>query len=420
MNNLTRRSLFLFLLLALPSLLPAQENIPSDPVPAGLATSELGRSRACVPVLTRLAALDAELDPLAGRARRIGTLSQAIALEDRERVAPLDMEDPLEAAVARWFDRDEELALAHAESGDEAAVAERSEARQAMREQLGEALEAITSQATERIDAEGELAELAEMCEGAVLVRSAVLEACDGTEGPVCAEARNPEEGVAGRYRFVDAPEDLWDMEQLRPWTDPSSLLPSPEGGVGGAQTGTLIRRGNLTLVLSLEPLIQDRSLVDQAEAADFDAHLEELGIPFDDARFVMTPALGVALDSMGPLGGESHYFLHFGDLSDPPNQVFWTSPATTDRPIRGLFPAPGWVLIQLAEGADVRLTAVQIPEGEPSTGEGIEAEAIFTLELTSVGQSRAVTTLLSYMASGGLASDLARIIPPETPGGEL
>ena len=318
LNSLIHRSLFLFflfLLLSLPALLPAQEPIPSDPVPPGLAASELERSRACVPVLTRLAALETELDPLAGRARRIATLSQAIALEDRERVVPLDLEDPLEVAVVRWFDRDEELALAHAESGDEAAMAERNEARQAMRDQLREALEALSSQAEERIDAEGDLARPAEMCEGAILVRSSVLEACDGTEGPVCAEARNPERAGAGRYRFVDAPEDLWDMEQLRPWTEPSSLLPSPEGGLGGAQTGTLVRRGNLTLVLSLETLIQDRSLMDQAEAADFDAHLEELGIPFDDDRFVMSPALGVALDIMAPLGGESHYFLHFGDL---------------------------------------------------------------------------------------------------------
>jgi len=422
LNTMSRGFLFFVPILLLPVLLTAQEPetvepIPSEPVPSELATSELERSRTCVPVLTRLAALEAELNPLAERAQRIGALNQAIGLEDRGRVAPLALEDPLEAAVDRWFERDEELALAYADSGDDAVLTERNAARQAMRDQLREAFEAVNAQAAERMEAEGELGEAAQVCDGAILVRSAVLEVCEGSAGPVCAEARNRELAGAGRYRFVDAPEDLWDMEQLRPWTDPSPLLPSPEGGLAGAQTGTLLRRGNLTFVLSLETLIQDRSLVDDAEAAEFDAHLDELGIEFDDPRFVMTPALAVALDITTPLGGETHYLLHFGDLSDPPNQVFWTVPASGNGPIQGLFPAPGWVLLQLAQGAEVSLTAVQIPEGEPTEGQGMEAEAVFTLELTSVGQMPAVTALLSYMASGDLAQDLARLIPPETPG---
>ncbi len=398
--------------LAQPGTLQAQEM--ELPVPSGLASAELERSRACVPVLTRLATLERELEPLAERARRLGALNQAVGLEDRDRVEPLDPSDPMEAAVADWFQRDAELAERYADSGDEAVRDERNRLRQEIQGRLRETFEAVNEQAGTRLEEELDLGEMALGCDGAVLVRSAVVEACQGVDSPVCTEAR--EAGAPGRFRFVEAPEDLWDMEQLRPWTDPTPLLPSPEGGLGGGQTGTLLRRGNLTLVLSLETILQDRSQVDPEEAAEFDAHLEALGIPFDDRRFVMTPALAVAFDTPGRLGGETHYLLHFGDLSDPPSQVFWSVPATGDGPIQALFPAPGWVLAQLADGAEVSLTAVQLPEGDPVEGEAMEADAIFTMELTSVGQPPAVGALLAYMVSGEMAEDLARLVPPDTP----
>jgi hypothetical protein len=420
LNTLSRVSLCLLAALALPAALAAQDAPPVDPPtedapPADLAATELARSHSCVPVLTRLAALESELAPLAERAQRIGTLNQAVGLEDRERVLPLDPGDPLEAAVDRWFERDAELAEAYAEREDETLLEERNRAREQIRTTLREAFEAVTADAEARMDAEGELGAAALACDGAILVRSAVLEACEETSGPVCDEARNREE--MGSYRFVDSAEDLWDVEQLRTWSNPSPLGPSPEGGLGGAQTGTMVRRGNVTLVMSLEPLIQDRTGIPEEEAAEFDAHLEALGFQFDDPRFVMTPALAISLDMIGPLGGETHYLLHFEDLSDPSTQVFWTVPAIGNGPTRDIFPAPGWVLARLAEGEEVRLTAVHVQDAEGLEEEGIEAEAIFTLELTSVGQIPAVGTLLSYMASGDLASDLARLVPPDSAG---
>jgi hypothetical protein len=409
LNMPSRLSFFLLAGLLLPVSVLAQ-----DALPANLVSIEEARSRNCVPVLDLLATLEVELEPLAQRAQRLGALNQAVALEDRERVAPLDPTDPMEAAVGQWFERDRELAEAIAESGDEALQRERNRAREEIRTALRESFEAVNARAGERVQADGDLGILAGDCDGAVFVRSAVLEACGNSASPVCGEARNREE--AGRFRFVERAEDLWDIEQLRPWADPAPLQPSPEGGLGGAQTGTLARRGNVTLVVSLETLIQDRSQVGADEAAEFDAHLEALGFEFDDPRFIMSPALAATLDLPGPLGGETHYLLHFGDLSDPPNQAFWALPVQEGGPIQALFPAPGWVLAHLAEGEEVRLTAIRLPEGAGLDDEDVDAQAIFTLELTSVGQARAVGTLLGYMASGDLASDLARLIPPDMP----
>jgi hypothetical protein len=53
-------------------------------------------------------------------------------------------------------------------------------------------------------------------------------------------------------------------------------------------------------------------------------------------------------------------------------------------------------------------LTAVRM-QGEGGT----DAEAVFSLQLTPVNQSRAVNALLGYMVSGRLSQDLMTLVPP-------
>jgi hypothetical protein len=394
------------LLLILPALLLGQEDVPSN-----LDSLELERTRTCAPILSRLISMEIDLEPLSIRARRLSALNQAVALEDRDRVDPLDPTDPVERAVGAWFDEDGALAAAEGGGGD---LARRVEIRAAIQATLQGAFEEIGVQAETRVASEGDLASFSDYCDGAILVRSVVLEICATQSGPVCDEARLPGE-EPGRFRFVDDPVDLWDIEQLRPWSDPIPLVVSPTGEVGGAQTGAIARRGNVSFVFSLETLIQERSQIPEEEANRFDEYLEAMGIEFGHPDFVMAPALAVTLDIPGPLGEETHYVLHFGDLSDPGNQIFWEATVQDAIPVQGIFPAPSWVLEQIALGEEVSITALEIPEASAQDSDEIEARAIFTLTVTPVGQANSVTTLLSYIVSGALSDDLIRLYPPQT-----
>lgn len=413
----TLPALVLALVLPLQASVAAQETPPSEAAPTDmeapperLAAFELARSRACVPALAMLADLDVRLEPLHRRADRIQRLADAVALEDSTRAEPFDGSDPLEAAVLQWFAADLELALEYVSGGSEDVQERRTRAREEIRQRLLDALDAVGAEARDMIETAGDVDAAAAECEDAILVRSAVLEACESAESPVCDEARSGEPG--GRYGFVDAPEDLWDVEEYRPWSEPSPLQRTPEGGVGGARTGTLSRRGNILLFLGLEPMIRDRSSLSEEEAAGFDANLEALGFEFEDPRYVMAPALTVRLNLSEALAGETHYLLHFGDLSDPANDVIWTGAPEGPGPILATFPASGAVLQALSAGDDVSLTAVRLNEG------GDEADALFTLGVTSVGQARSVSGLLSYMAAGAFARDLRALLPPAEGGG--
>jgi len=378
-----------------------------DPVPGNLAALEAARTRMCVPALALLDELDSQLQPLAVRSARIRALAQAVTLEDSVPVSPLDGGDPLEAAVREWFVADAALALRYVETRDEAIQEERSQGKAAIRARMEEDFTAVSEAAQGVLASAEELDPSAMQCEGAVLVRSVVLEVCATTSSPVCAQARNEEEGSP--FRFVDAAEDLWDMEQLRPWTDPSPIFPTPDGQLAGASTATLTRRGNLVLSVALEPMIQPRTAIAPEDASRYDENLQALGFTFDHPAFVMAPVLLVELDIPGRLGEESHYLLHFGDLSDPPSQVIWTFEADGEGPIQAILPLGGGVLSRLASGEELSLTAVYLPEDETEEG-----SAIFTLSTTSVGQARAVTTLVSYLSEGGLSRDLAQILPPD------
>jgi hypothetical protein len=166
-----------------------------------------------------------------------------------------------------------------------------------------------------------------------------------------------------------------------------------------------LARRGNLRLVLTLEPLIRQRAGLEAERVAQFDANLDSLGFTFEDTTHVMAPALSVHLDFTEPLGGETHYLLHFGDLADPAADLIGTAVVPGGAPLETVILPPARVLTRLAAGEQVSLTAVRLPE----TGTG-EADAVYSLPLTPVGQARSVTALLAYMSGGQLGRDLTAL----------
>lgn len=399
---------FVAVLALSPAVLTAQEEPPAPTgptVPSELARVETARSRACVGALADVAALDRELAPLMDRARRLQALDEAVRLEDSTAVAPFDPADSLETAVRRWFEEDGELGRRWAASQDTAIATERDRAREAIRTRLQEAMRDVQARGRERVEQAGGVEEAAAPCEGAILVRPVVLEVCDTVSSPVCeAAADTAQPGL----RFVGAPEDLWDVEEFRPWTDPSSLQLLPQGVLGGARTAVRARRGNVVVMAAVSPMIQARSELAPEAVAEFEANLDSMDFTFDHPRFVMAPAVELQLNAFEPLGGETHYMLHFGDLSDPANQVIWTQPA--GEPVQTVFPAAPGTLALLERGEALSLTAVAVDETDEGTAEG---EAIFSIPLPSVNQQRAVGALLAYMAGGQLGQDLARIAPP-------
>jgi hypothetical protein len=385
--------------LSLPATAGAQ-----DAPPAGLEAVELARSAACVPALARMDELDAALSPLFARVDRLAGLDRAIALEDSSDVAPFDRADPVEAAVQDWFVADGVLAQRYVSEGAESIQEERTQGREAIRARLQEALDGVRAEAEGPLTDADEIRAEAQPCQGAVLVRSAVVEACQTISSALCDGVQSVDPGQP--FQFVENAADLWDIQQIRPWTDPEPLGLAPDGTLMGARTAAQARLGNIVLVVGLAPMIRDRSQVPDDEAAEFDANLDSLGISFDHPRFVMAPALEVQSNLPAPLDGETHYLLHFGEVTEP--DILWSARAGTGGLIQAVMPAPGAVLGALQAGAPVSLTAVRMPEGETT-----DAEAVFSLQLTPVNQSRAVNALLGYMVGGQLSQDLMVLVPP-------
>jgi hypothetical protein len=398
----------LLLLLVLP--VQAQDVPMVDAPPANLAAEEEARTRMCVEGLARLAEVDQRLAPFSQRLERIETIFGAVTLEDASRAEPFDAGDPLERAVQDWFQADEALAARYADAPTEELAQERRTLREEIQTRLQEAHGSVSTVAQQILDESEDLGEITFHCQGAVFVRSVVLEACESTSSPLCEPARAAE--PQGPFRFVDDAADLWDVEQLRPWADPVPLRPMPDGTLDGASTNVLTRRGNVTLMLGIEPIIQPRSSMDPEQAARFDENLGSLGFDFDHPDFVMAPAVAIQLRIPGPLGGETHYLVHFGEIEDPDADVLWASAASRTGMIEGLVSANAHVLDRLAAGHEVFLTAVRAPEAEEDE-EAPEGEAIYSLGLTSVGQAQAVGALLAYMADGGLSADLREMVPP-------
>jgi len=374
--------------------------------PPGLAEVELARSRTCVGSLARLADLNATLEPIALRLDRLNALGRAVSLEKAGEAAPFELSDPVEGAVARWFAADSALAARYLAAPDSALLGERSTARTAILARIDQAIREKAAEGQAKAREGAPIQTAAQPCEGAILVRSAVLEVCETTPSPVC-EAAAAAEGTEGSGGFVESPEDLWDVEEYRPWTTPLALQRSPDGGLVGARTAARARRGNVVFSLSLTPLLRRRSELTEEEIGEFQANLDSLEFTFDHPLFVMAPGFEIQAELPAPLGGETHYLLHFGDLTG--DDVIWSLEAGTPGRVQASFPATEAALARLRAGEPVSLTALRIPEGE---GGEEAAEAVFTLTLLQVGQVSNVTALVQHMASGALSRALAALVP--------
>ncbi len=397
----------LLLALLIPGALQGQDTTATV-VPPGLADVEIARSRACVATLGRIEELDAVLQPYAVRMERLRALGRAVTLEDRGEVGALSEADSVEVAVARWFVADSILAVRYIAEKVESIQIERTEARTVIVDRIRAEMEAVNTEAQKHIGDGDALDAAAQPCDGAIFVRSAVLEACAGSETRLCRAAADTV--PQGGFRFVNDAADLWDVEEYRPWTTAEPLQPTPDGTLGGARIVTQARRGNMVLGLALAPLLRTRAELDPAQAADLEANLDSLGYIFDHPGFVMSPVLELQASVPPPVGGETHLLLHFGDLSG--DDVIWTSEVGTGGLMQASILGSRADLERLRAGELVSLTAVRVPEGENPV-----AEPIYTVPLLQVGQTQSVTALLQYMASGALGRDLAALVPPPEPG---
>ncbi|HSW30499.1 MAG TPA: hypothetical protein VLH75_13520 [Longimicrobiales bacterium] len=377
-------------------------------VPPALAEVETARSRACVGALGRIDELDAVLQPYAVRMERLRALGRAVTLEDRGEAGTLAGTDSVEAAVARWFVADSTLAARYIAEKVESIQVERTEGRAALVERIRAAMEAVSAEAREHIGDGDALDAAAQPCDGAIFVRSAVLEACAGSESRLCRAAADSV--PQGGFRFVDDAADLWDVEDYRPWTTAEPLQGTAEGGLAGARTAAQGRRGNVVVGVALAPLLRTRAEVDSARVAELDANLRSLGYIFDHPLFVMSPILEMQATVPAPLGGETHLLLHFGDLSG--DDVIWSGEVGTGGLKQASVLLSAADLERLQAGELVSLTAVILPAGENPI-----AVPVWTVPILQVGQTQNVTALLQYMAGGALGRDLAALVPPPQPG---
>jgi len=368
--------------------------------PPRVEALELDRSRECVDVLTRLEALDRLLAPLAARSQRLLAIAEAVALEDPEALGPLDSSDALEAEVQAWFTADAELARRYVDQPSPELQNERNAARERVRVSIAAALDAVQTEADAALDATGDLRERAPRCEGAVLVRSAVIEACGSGTSLVCSAARDTVQ--TGPYRFVDSAATVWDVQELRAWSAPTPLRVSA-GQLTGGRTQGLTRTGNTVVTLGFGPLLQRRAALDTETSQAFLAIADTLGFGNAHPEILYVPALSARATLPAALDEETRYLLHFGTPEEA--DVVWVADASTGADIDGIVPlAPGH-LARLAAGHPLTLTAVK------DTGPGA-ADALYAIELTSLNQAAAVQALLGYMASE-LSGDLGRLIPP-------
>jgi hypothetical protein len=366
-------------------------------VPAGLAAVELDRSRACVGVLNEVARIDVMLDPLGRRSRRLTAIAQAIAIEDRGVVASLDTTDAVELAVRDWFATDAVIAQRYVTAQDPAILELRASGRDAIKELLTDAAAAVQTDADSILDENQETMLQAGPCDGAILVRSAVIEACEEGSGRVCDEAgRSPAEG--DRFRFVDTPESVWEIQEMRPWTAPATLGLAPTGQLEGGRTISYARIGNVVVTVALSPLLKNRTEVTPTELYALEQTNQALGIVFEHPSIVFAPAFGFRAALPDALAGETEYVIHFG----PPDQpdTLWRGEADTGLPLEATIPMQATHVIRLRAGDQLSLTAMRT--GEP----------VYTIPLDTINQVTAVESLLDYM-SAQLSADLNELIKP-------
>ncbi len=376
-------------------------------VPPALAEVESARSRACVGTLNRIEELDSILQPYAVRMERLRALGRAVSLEDRAEAGTLSEADSVEAAVARWFVADSILAARYIVEKVESIQIERTEGRTAILDKIRSVMAAVNAEAQERIGDGAALDAEAQPCEGAIFVRSAVLEACGDSMSRFCRAAADTLPQPA--YRFVNDAEDLWDVEDYRPWSTAQPLQATSDGGLAGGRVAAQARRGNVVVAVALAPLLRTRQELDSAQVAQLEANLDSLGYVFDHPLFVMSPVIELQASVPPPLGGETHVLLHFGDLSG--DDVIWSSGVGNGGLVQQTIIASRFVLERLQAGELVSFTAVRLPEGENPI-----AEPVYTVPILQVGQTQNVTALLQYMGGGALGRDLLALVPPPQP----
>lgn len=379
--------------------------------PAGMAAVESARSADCVGEIAAVADLNTKAAPYARRLQRIRALAGAVALEDTSSVAPMDTLDALERDVRDWFEKDESLAT-RIVAGDSALVTQRDQAREAIKKRLQDEMTSVTAEAQGKLTEADSVQSAALPCQNAIFVRPAVLEACKTGSGPLCAAARLSPDSAAkvSPFRFVNQADDLWDVQEMKPWTDPVPLQRAADGSMILPRTAARTRHGNIVVAVALAPMIRDRAEMDSTQIAEFEANLDSLGYAFDHPDFVMAPAMEIQASVPAPVGNENLYLLHFGDVANP--DVIWSMKAGDGGVIQSSFPATAKLLDRLKAGDALSFTAVQVPEGST------EGTPIYSLTLLNLNQARAATTLLGYMQSGDLNKDFKALVPPKGGGG--
>jgi hypothetical protein len=375
--------------------------------PAGMTAVETARSKSCVGEIAKVAELNAKATPYLNRAQRIRALAAAVALEDTTQAAPFDTLNALERDVHDWFVRDHALAL-RIVAGESSLVAKRDTARAVIEGRLQSAMDSVSAEAKARLVGADSVQVAAQPCQSAIFVRPAVLEACKTVSGsPLCAAARTKPDTLVSdtaRFRFVNAANDLWDIQQMEPWSDPVPLQAGPNGSLVGARTMARARRGNIIVAVALAPLFRERAKLDSAQVAQYTANLDSLGFTFDHPKYVMAPALELQASVPPPIGGENLYLLHFGTVSKP--DIVWSIKADKGGLLQATFPATSKLLDRLKAGDALSFTALEVPAGST------EGTPVYSIRLLNVNEARAATQLLGYMQSGDMSKDLNRLVP--------
>ena len=396
LGALARPAVLTFLIVPLCGGRPATAQSLESIVPARLAEVEVERSRSCVATLAQVEGLDVQLDPLAGRSRRLMAIAEAISIEDRSIISELDPSDPVESDVQAWFATDSLLAVRYMQTEDEAIQEQRRMGRESVKLRIGSAISRVQMSADSVIAENQDVLTRSGPCDGAVFVRPAVLEACADVESELCdiVAAPSPDEAF---YRFVDTPEEIWELRELRRWTEPMPLQVGPTG-LDGARTIGYARVGNVVVTAAFAPVLRSRSEIRPAELFVFEQTNQALALTFDHPDIAFTPGLALLAALPTALADEDGYIVHFGDPSEP--EILWSGEAGTGAPLEASLPISAAQVIRLRNGEALALTAVR---GD---------DPVYSIVLSTEGQVDNVGALLRYMAAG-LGADLLRIAPP-------
>lgn len=373
--------------------------------PAGMVATELARSRSCVRPLTRLEGLDHQMQPDVNRFNRLDSIAEDVALEDTSIVPSLDSKDSVEGRVKKWFHDDQALALRIVATDSDSLRAVRQRGRDTIKAVLQRAMNALRVSARAQADSAhaDSIQAAAAPCEGMVFVRSAVRRACAGLSSTICRTAAADSTKPNAPFQFVDSAQDLWDIQQFLPWTDPTPVQVNPGGGLGGARTQTSARRGNIMVTVAVQPVLRATSGLDSTQISQARAILDSLGYTFDVPKLMMTPALILEADLPHPIAGETTYLLHFGPLGKA--DIIWSGDANTGKPIRVMTPLTPTILKKLEAGTQLGFSAVKLPKDKKA-----KATPIFSIALIQVNEAQAVSGLATYM-SKQLGQDLKKLV---------